>query len=491
MSIFCNKSTAGKVSSNVVISAILLSLLLIALPGIPKSFAHAFIVKSDPSDSQTLNSPPSKVDVYYSDPIDIRYSQLKVLDSSGKQVDNKDVKNIQGDQTTLTVSLPPGLPNGIYTVSTKVLDSTDGHVTEYAFVFGVGQVVISGAGANAGTSSAQLQIPEAAARFPALVGQVMVVGSAFAALWLWRPISKITWLREALMQSRGKMEERMISLMLIGSIILVASGFGMIIVQANSIGAGIGDAILTKFGNVWIVRMVQSAILLAISIGMYARMRKRKEGESQLVPRTELAAMLVIGIAVLATTTLISHGASLGQPLPIILDFVHNVAAALWIGGIIYLAFVVVPGLKRMIEAGAGYNTDHAVASALSILIPRFSLIVLTILGVIIVTGPFLLYTIEPNLDLTVSSLYGKALIAKLALAGIMAAIGGYNQRIVHRQALKASYITVGTDTDGHSIAERNRPGSGGNNNNNSHQGSPNENDNPGRRAMSALYPGK
>ena len=431
-------------------SLFLVSLLLILIPAIPKSYAHAFIVKSDPSSSQSLTSPPSKVDVYFSDPIDIRYSQLKVLDSSGKQVDNKDVKTINGDQTTLTVSLPSEPKNGIYTVSTKVLDATDGHVTENAFVFGVGQAVTIN---QLGSSSPQLQIPEAAARFPALVGQVLVVGAAFSSLWLWRPISKIDWLNANILQARAHIDAKMVKLMVIGSVILLASGFGMIFVQANAINAGIGDAILTKFGNVWIVRMVQSAILFAISIGIYNRMRKGKgvaaednnQQSSFILHKGETAALLVIGLAVLATTTLISHGAATGQSLSVSLDFVHNVVASLWIGGVIYLAFLVVPELKRMVaRAPRPISGIHAIAaSTLSILIPRFSIIVLTLLGIIIITGPFLLYTIEPNLDLTISSLYGKALIAKLVLAGSMAAIGGYNQRVVHRQALRATVMAV------------------------------------------------
>src|SRR5205085_881701 len=221
--------------------------------------------------------------------------------------------------------------------------------------------------------------------------------------------------------------------MVIAAIILVASGVGMIIVQANSIGAGIGDAIQTKFGNVWIIRMVQSAIVLAIALGMYNRMRKIKttadsKAQTSLLPRGELVALLVVGIAVLATTTMISHAASTSQSTSIALDFIHNVIASIWIGGVIYLAFVVIPELRRRAKESSGVERQ-AIASALTIGIPRFSIVVLALLGAIMITGPLLLYSLEPNLDLTLSSLYGKALIAKLILAGGMAAIGGYNQR--------------------------------------------------------------
>ena len=57
---------------------------VITIPNIPNSYAHAFVTKSDPTPSQSLSAPPSKVDVYFSDPVDIKYSEVKVLDSDGK-----------------------------------------------------------------------------------------------------------------------------------------------------------------------------------------------------------------------------------------------------------------------------------------------------------------------------------------------------------------------------------------------------------------------
>src|SRR5918911_3505885 len=157
---------------------IIVSLALILLPTIPKSFAHAFVINSNPSPSQSLPTPPSNVDVYFSEPVDLRYSKLSVLDSNGKQVDNKNIHNIGKDPTTLSVTLPPSLKNGVYTVTTKVLSQTDGHVTENAFVFGIGKEAIPINVANRPSSPySQLYIPDAIARFPALVGQVVIVGS--------------------------------------------------------------------------------------------------------------------------------------------------------------------------------------------------------------------------------------------------------------------------------------------------------------------------
>jgi copper transport protein len=424
----------------VIIGIISMLALLSSFPnGIPKAYAHAFTIRSDPSPSQSLPTPPTKVDVYFSEPIDLRYSAIKVLDAGGKQVDNNDERNIGGDPASLGVTLPSsGLKDGVYTVSTKVLSATDGHVVDNAFVFGIGQTTIpSGQHLNAQFGSqSQLYIPNAIARFPAYVGQVLVVGAAFASIWIWKPFSKVRWLNDTIAPLRKRIDRSLIILMVIGSAILVVSDFGIIYVQASDLGTGINEAIGTKFGSVWVMRTIESFILLAFSLGIYLK-RVRKSAFSISPSKEEVASLLVIGLAILATTTLIGHGATSGQLLPIAIDFIHNLAASLWIGGIIYLAFIVAPTIKS-----ADTLEENVKASTLSIIIPRFSTIPVTILGVIVVTGPFLLYFIENNLDVTLASLYGKWLIIKLSLAAIMIAIGGYNQRIIQRDAVGMSTAT-------------------------------------------------
>jgi copper transport protein len=421
-----------------------LILLLILVPTIPKSYAHAFVIKSNPSPSQSLSVPPARVDVYFSEPVDIRYSKLAILDSNGKQIDNRDIKNINGDQMALSVTLPSSrLKDGVYTVTTKVLSQVDGHVTDNAFVYGVGESEASknlsgAAGANVNKQGSQLYIPDAIARFPTLIGQVIIVGSAFTTLWLWRPISKIDWFKDVLQQTRKSIDMRLLILVVIGSAILVISDFGIVYVQAASINVGIVEVIMTKFGNVWAARVVLSFILLVVSIWGYRRLKN--DHNKIAVSNKEITAIFIIGLATLATTSLIGHGAANGKLLPITIDFIHNLAASVWIGGVIYLALVVVPGIKKSTSL-----EEITKISMISIIIPRFSSLPVVILGVIIITGPFLLYVLESNLGLTLASLYGKILIVKLLLAAIMIGIGGYNQLIVHRKAFSASVIEVKT----------------------------------------------
>src|SRR5215204_2130894 len=431
-----SRTTMAATTSLILSALIVISLIL--LPTIPKSYAHASVISSTPSPFQSLTSAPSKVDVQFSEPVDLQYSKLTVLDENGKEVDNKDVQYVNGDETLLSVSLPPGLPDGSYTVNTRVLSAVDGHVTEDAFLFAVGEGVLPQTSTTPTTSKSVLYIPDAIARFPTLVGQVMVVGAAFAMLWLWRPISKITWLKESIAQTRRQIDLSFVNLAVIGSVILVASDFGIIYVQAMSINAGIVDAISTKFGNVWVLRTALSFILLASTVYMRSWLRRESSRSATRSTRRDIlrgftTALFAVGLMVVATTSLIGHGAANAQILPITIDFIHNTAAAIWIGGIIFIAFVLMPRLRR------SSIDDYAKISTISILIPRFSTIVVTILGVIVVTGPALLYILESDLGLTLASVYGKVLIVKLSLAGVMIAFGAYNQMVIHRRALKVT----------------------------------------------------
>jgi copper transport protein len=273
-------------------------------------------------------------------------------------------------------------------------------------------------------------------------------------------------------------------LLLTGSIILLISDFAMIGSLAISINVSIFDAINTKFGDVWLVRTIISlGILFFVLFVIYRRKKKSlsiaKDGYKK-EHIFEYLAIFVAGIATLLTTSLMGHAAAVSSNfLYIMLDFIHNIAASLWIGGVIYLAFVAVPSLKDKILHNGQSNTDGKwklkiskilfpkktkieseidkdsadpfdrilINSIISIIIPRFSFVPIIILGTILMTGPFLLYVLEDNLTLTLSSLYGKVLAAKLILAGMMIIMGAYYQMVIYNQSVRniSNHPNLGT----------------------------------------------
>ncbi|MDW0118987.1 MAG: CopD family protein, partial [Nitrososphaeraceae archaeon] len=213
----------------------------------------------------------------------------------------------------------------------------------------------------------------------------------------------------------------------VASIILVSSNFAILYFQAIAINGSVIDVLGTSFGTVLLERSLISFIIFGLSLYEYRQFRKK---ESHAFSRLESIGILTIGIILLATTSLIGHAASSKQLIPLIIDFVHNLTASIWIGGTFYLAFVLIPILKA-----SKMNLYYKLAT-LSVWIPRYSTLVVTLLGIIIITGPFLLYILEDNLSLVIGSLYGTFLIAKLSLAGLMVILGGYSSIFIYNQVI-------------------------------------------------------
>jgi copper transport protein len=390
--------------------------------GVQQSFAHPITTDSTPGAFEGVRSQPEEVEVFFSEPIELGYSKISVIGPDGSRVDNNDPHNVEGDTASIAVTLKPDLPDGEYTVSTTVLSAVDGHVVPDTFVFGIGTRPAQDVQRD---EQAILSLDNSAARFPGMVGQVMVVGAAFGTLWLWKPLARVPWLSSAISQTRSAIDKNMLRIMIIGVALVLASNVAMIVVQAISINADIPEAIATKFGNVWIARMLQSSILMGIVLAVY----RKAAGSNASPSRAEMYAILILGLAVLVTSSLIAHAAATSQLATMVLDFFHNAAASIWIGGLILLGFAAVPKIIAI-------SDERIRASALAILIPRFSTVVVTLLGIAVITGPVLLFALESDLSLTIASVYGQVLAAKLGLAGTMVAMGAYSQFVVQKRAV-------------------------------------------------------
>jgi copper transport protein len=196
---------------------------------IPQSFAHPVYVDSSPRAFQNVPSSPAEVNVFFSEPIELGYSTIRVLGPDGSTVDMNDPHNVEGDTASIGVTLQPNLPEGQYTITTNVLSAVDGHVVEETFVFGVGTTVQQPGPGNQQQKDI-LSPEESASRFPGMVGQVMVVGAAFGTLWLWKPLARVPWLSNAISKTRVSIDRNMMRLIIIGTGFVLASGVAMIVV---------------------------------------------------------------------------------------------------------------------------------------------------------------------------------------------------------------------------------------------------------------------
>src|SRR5215472_15645601 len=92
--------------------------------------AHAVLLKTTPSSSQSLAAVPAQVQLLFSEPLDPVFSHVQVRDASGQLVDAGDSHVDPDDDRLLVASLRPGLPTGVYTVQWRSLSAIDVHPDE-------------------------------------------------------------------------------------------------------------------------------------------------------------------------------------------------------------------------------------------------------------------------------------------------------------------------------------------------------------------------
>jgi len=395
---------------------ILFVLLVLSLTSIPFATAHPFTEQTIPNISSNAPVGTTEVIVYFSEPVDINFSEMKVFDTNGNQIDNRDTSYYEDESSIIVTTLP--LEDGIYTATTKVLSKVDGHLVPGAFIFGVGGAIID-IDSVPESPSELVFLPEAGARFPGIVGQTVVLGSVIASLVIWGTQNK-NLIREELEKIQRFHHEKFMSVTGIGLALVFISDILMISVQTVRLETSPIDVIQTYYGTVWLARMIITIVLLGIWFGM-------NKGGS-LSSKNQIP-MLAFSLVLILTTTMIGHGAASEQLGAVVLDYVHNLVAAVWIGGIIYFVFTLLPTFSKLQEK----NREKMSL----VMIPRFSVAFVISVGIVIITGPTLMWFLESDIGLITESMFGHLIIVKIAIAAVMVGLGGLFQFRLQKNAEK------------------------------------------------------
>src|SRR5215204_3771727 len=396
-------------------------------------YAHPVVIDSSPKQFQSLEESPDKVIVFFSEAIVLQYSQISVIDSQGTRVDDGKPENYDDDLSTIATNINEDLPKGTYTINTKVLSAVDGHVVDNSVVFSVGET-ISGLGELPTTATSKsifeiISFDNSLSRVPGYVGQILIIGAPLIFLWIQKPLSQFDHIRIQMNNVFVGARKNLVKLIIIADSLVIFSVVIMVVLQASSIGGNVIDVFSTEFGEILIIRLIISIILLIATLIFYNKFNKSQY--YSVNNNKGLLLIISLGLAILFTNSLISHAAALKDTLPIFLDYFHGIAASIWIGSLVFLAFIFIPRILQIKE-------NELKSRIISIIIPRFSILILPILGSIVLTGPTLLWSIENNLFTTFSSLYGKILILKLTLAMIMVAMGAYHEFVTHSKLSKS-----------------------------------------------------
>jgi copper transport protein len=376
--------------------------------------AHALFLRSQPAANAVLTRSPALVELFFSEALEPGLSSITVLDSDAKVVDQQDVRVDPNNPTHMSVSLR-SLVDGVYTVSWKAISATDGHLTNGSFPFAIG----FGQAASLSTvRPEQKQIPLSTGglviQWLLVVVLAILCGRLPFQSWIWWPVFNTGSQNPGITDPPAW--QRLLHLSLLGLYLLLGADFLFQVGQATGgltfkgFAASAGQILLeTRLGLIWLIRLA-----LALLCGWLFFSRP-----------TQWKAWSTFGIALLLlfTLSLTSHAAAEPHPFfPILADWLHMLSVSLWIGGLTYF----VTGVAWLRQQD-GLEPTRLTA----LLIPRFSALAITCVGLSGVTGLYSAVLRIGAIPAVFGTLYGRVLLLKLALATPLLLLGAVNLLIL------------------------------------------------------------
>lgn len=420
-------------------AALLAVCLTIILPGI--SEAHAILVRSDPAPNTILPVAPDQVHMWFSEALNPAVSTAAVVNQKNQRIDQRNAFVSPDNATEMDISLQSNLPPGVYAAVWRASSSGDGHVLTGSFLFTVarpggsvptansgtvpGQNVLGGSNA-AGLSSGQMDGPTL---FNLLMVTLLEIAAIFwvgAQFWSIFVLSPSAEDHEATSAANQQVQRRYAQHFALPTllVLLVANG-GMLFGQAlTASGGNIGNAfslsllasLVTggRFGVFWIMRVV--ALLLALRLALFqVQWYRRGRDLPRLVSTIFPWVNLVLGLALFISMTMTSHASAVAGNkgvLALIVDWLHLVAAALWVGGMLYITTSYLPVLRRRPVVDQ--------ARSLVTVLPYYSPWALVGVGILAVTGPFSATIHLTSWGQLLATAYGRTLAVKSLLVGVL-----------------------------------------------------------------------
>jgi copper transport protein len=410
------------------------------------ALAHANLVEASPPQRSEVSKPPERVELRFSEPVDAEFDPV-VVRAAGARVDAHDARVDPKDARVVLADLERA-PEGPYTVEWRVT-SIDGHVVEGRYDFAVvaakddrppsedaGAMAASAETAGAqgghhaghheggagGVASTDRREPAsepaaggAATRAASIEHGLALAATAFLAGLA--PFAVVVWLPASGQSGVGRTAIRSFGV-LAGGLLLALTLAGVGELSSYAVRAS-GDSLSTELfwqtlfdsrvGAVWLARL-SMALLAAAVIAAAARSGRTWQWWAAI----GASAMLMM------TLTGLSHAAATGRLLPLVADWIHAMAAAVWMGGLLGFAVALCSGAFRGLDPDS--RTKLRERS-----VRRFSAVATCGVVVLAGTGLYAAVLHVPNPQALLATPYGRALIAKLVLLSLLLGVGASN----------------------------------------------------------------
>jgi len=414
---------------NIPIALLLALCLAFLFPAIAS--AHAILLRSDPPKDARLNAAPQQVRMWFSEDLNPAFSTAVVVNAQNEQVDQKDAHVSPADSKEMDVNLQPNLPPSVYIVIYRTDSAIDGHILRGSFIFRVanpdsslptlnpnvipGQNVLGG-GNLTGLYTGQLDPPTL---FNLVMITLAELGAVFwvgAQLWLIFVLQLAPTDDEKLNAINQEVQQRFERRWSIPTLLVILfANIGVMLGQALIITGGqwgLSPQLLTglissgRFGTFWTLREITAFVALLLAL-FTLLVKHRPRVVDRLLPSINLLLGAVLFIAI----SLSSHAAAVNQSivvLAVLMDWLHLMAAALWVGGMMYIATTYLPVLTRKPMADR--------AKSLVTLLPYFSPLAIAGIVIMAASGPFSAAIRLSSWEQLFTTAYGRALTVKIIL---------------------------------------------------------------------------
>lgn len=427
-----------------------------------EAHAHAKLTRSAPEAGAKLMEPPNAVELWFSEELESGFSTIEVKDAKGRRVDTGEVSHAEGERKA-QVGLRE-LENGRYSVAWRVL-SKDGHTIKGRFAFRVAAAEARAAeesavqtaspsppasqvdetlanaqgdappasGVEAGSTGSPITWIESVVRWLAYLAMMTVFGGfAFRLFVLGPALGRVNVDENPAGDAFQAGLRRIVRFVSAGVVMLTAATLASLVLQASNVSGGsLTEALspsllwrvltVTGFGLSWLVQAASALALLAIT---FLILRGAAGVSLWWVGLAASAALLL-------APSLTGHTAASSEeyPLATISDWLHLLAGGLWAGGLLHFA-VVAPSIASRVDAGRRAHT-------LRRMISNFTRVAVPSVLVVAAAGLYNAWVQVGSLDALSATSYGRTLLVKLALVGVMLLLGALHNFYFGRRAAR------------------------------------------------------
>jgi copper transport protein len=446
------RTTCGASARARLVGAVLVLLGLLVLAEAPSALAHAQLLATSPRAGSTVAKQPTQVIFEFNEPVGGTLGAVRVYDAQGKQVDDLDVTHPAGNQHWMGIGLKPGLADGTYTATYRVI-SADTHIVYGGLVFNVGhagaapKLTVAGL-IGRGESGEATKLAFGVVRALDYLSLALGIGGLGFLVLAWLPALAATAAVEPRWADASHAFARRIELLLLLATALgvVVSVLGILFQGASAAGVSlwaslkgaiVRDTLESRFGEVWGIRALVWAGLGVLLVATTRGSRREAipaprpialgaDGAAVGPVSSRLTvALAVLGVGYLAITPAFSGHASTQGPRGVFfpVDVIHVLTASAWVGGIACLLFAL-PAATRRLEP---LERTRLLLAALV----RFSALALVCVIAISLTGVVQAYIDVRSFHGLLHSTYGALVVAKVALLLALVGFGWMNRERV------------------------------------------------------------